>query len=160
MTVCLTDDKLWWAMTAQSRAFAIIYVASLQWDRRNKKRCDLTWTSLNRTRLPLCMWLILQKNQPNKQKNPFVFASVASASTKSVLLCSACTQLGRITLSVKCELWPHLPYFHLCRELWVRIEKKKAVSRAGQVWVPNLNKVRTMMNEGSAWNLKSEEREF
>lgn len=38
---------------------------------------------------------------------------------------------------------PPLPYFCLCRELWVRIAKKSlAISRAGQVWVLELNKVR------------------
>lgn len=117
-----------WTLTAQSNAFVRVYVACKQWVCRNKK-CDLTRKSLHLTRLPLCMWLMLPKNT-------FVFARVASAFTKPVLLYSACTQLGQMTLSAKCELWPHLPYFHLCRELWVRIEKKLLVGQAKcEYWI-------------------------
>lgn len=77
----------------------------------------------------------------NSQKRSHVH--VASACPKSVLLCSACSQLGQMILLFQCELWPPLALFLSMQRIVGKNSKKSlAVSRAGQVWVLELNRVR------------------
>lgn len=69
----------------------------------------------------------------NSQKSIFPFGHVASACPKSVLLYSACTQLGQMTLSLQCELWPSLALFLSMQRIvgknskkaWLLVEQAK-----------------------------------
>lgn len=85
--------QIWWTMAA--RCFCL-WLQSVCRTKKNSDNSDLTWSSFNHSRPPLCVWLILQK--------VLLFLHVLCLNFPSLLLDSANTQLGQTTLSVKCEL--------------------------------------------------------